>query len=421
MSRPEVQGRVRRATLPNGLTVLGEFDGHAETVALGYFVRSGARDELPQELGASHFIEHLLFKGSDRTSGRDLNLRLDALGASVNAFTSEETTVYHAACLPEAWAELLFLLTELMRPAFRDEDVEVERGVILEEIAMYADDPSSRTFDELHARAWGAHPLGHLVLGTPQTVANLTPERLRANFEARYAAGSVSLVASGLFDWDALLREADALTRGWPGGAFQRALSPHAFPRGVHVLPGPDLARANVALLAPGLRADHPHREAAVVLADILGGDNGRLYWSLVDSGLADSVDLSHVEFEEVGAFEGAWSCDPERAAPTLEIARAEFARVQEGSVTDAEVARARKKLAVSVALRAETPYARLFTLGMDHLYLGRTPSVTESVAAFERVSRRDVEALLAARPFDALTVVAHGPLAADLRATLKP
>ncbi|AFZ68452.1 M16 family metallopeptidase [Deinococcus peraridilitoris] len=409
--------QVLQIVLPNGLTVLGESDEHAETVALGYFVRTGARDETLQDLGASHFIEHLLFKGSERVSGRELNVRLDALGANVNAFTSEETTVYHAACLPETWPELLSLLTELMQPAFRPADVEIERGVILEEIAMYADDPSSRTFDELRAQAWGTHPLGHLVLGTPQTVAGLTLERLQDNFRSRYGTGSVTLVACGRFDWNALVTAALALTSAWPQGNFTRALSPHSFSAGLQIVEDTDMNRANIAFLAPGLQASHPLREAAVVLAEILGGDNGRLYWALVDGGLADSVDLSHVEFEETGAFEGAWSCDPTRAGQTLEVVRGELQRVQLESVTEAELARARKKLAVSVALRAETPYARLFTLGMDHTYLGRTPSVAESVAAFERVSRTEVEEVLALRPFDALNIVVLGPPAGQFPA----
>jgi predicted Zn-dependent peptidase len=132
---PETQLHV----LPSGLTLLLEPDPAAQTVAAGYFVNTGARDETPAEMGASHFIEHLMFKGSEALSAAQLNERLDDLGGNANAFTSEEATVYHAAALPEYTPALLDTLTHLMRPALRQSDLESERGVILEEIAMYAD------------------------------------------------------------------------------------------------------------------------------------------------------------------------------------------------------------------------------------------------------------------------------------------
>ncbi|WP_229756009.1 M16 family metallopeptidase, partial [Deinococcus soli (ex Cha et al. 2016)] len=180
-------------TLPNGLTLLLEPDPDAQTIAAGYFVNTGSREETPQDMGASHFIEHLLFKGSDEVGARELNERLDDLGGHANAFTSEEATVYHAATLPEHTPELLHTLTELMRPALRDTDIHTERGVILEEIAMYADQPSVRVTDQLRADYWGDHPLGQPILGTTDTVTTLSPDTLRAHHQARYGAQRVTL------------------------------------------------------------------------------------------------------------------------------------------------------------------------------------------------------------------------------------
>ncbi len=393
------------------MRLVGERDPDAETVALGYFVMTGARDEAAGEMGASHLIEHLLFKGSERVSGRELNTRLDDLGASVNAYTGEETTVYHAACLPPDAGALLGLLSELLRPAFREEDVRLEREVVLEEIAMYADDPISRAFDELRRRAWNGHPLGHLVLGTPQTVAGLTAQRLKGDFAARYGARNIVLAACGNFDWDELTSLAGRLTKGWSQATFSRTLSPHTFTPALHLLPERDLARVQFALLAPGFSATHPLRHAAAVLAEALGGDNGRLYWSLVDPGLADGFDLSHAEFEDTGTFEAGWSCDPARAQETLSIVRGELGHVQLEGLTPAELTRARNKLAAGTALSAETPYARLFALGEETLYLGRPRSLGESVAAFGRVTLEDVGAVLEGRPFDKAHILALGPL----------
>ena len=400
--------------MASGVRVVGERDARAETVALGFFVMTGARDEAPASAGASHLIEHLLFKGSAAMPGGELNARLDDLGASVNAYTGEETTVYHAACLPPDWPALLKLLGELLRPAFRPRDVQTEREVVLEEIAMYADDPGSRAFDELRRRAWNGHPLGHLVLGTPETLANLTPEVLRHDFAARYGAQSVVLAACGDFDWGALLAAAEDLTAGWPAGTFGRALSAPTFAPALHLAPQADLARVQFALLAPGLAATDPLREAAAVLAELLGGDNGRLHWSLVDAGLADGFDLSHAEFQELGAFEAGWSCDPSRAGETLDIVRGELQALQREGPTPAELARARNKLATQAALGAETPYARLFALGEETLYLGHPRTLEESVAAFERVTLNGVRTVLEGRPFDKAQILALGPLNSD-------
>ncbi|BDP42685.1 zinc protease [Deinococcus aetherius] len=399
-------------TLENGLTLLLEPDEGAQTVAAGYFVATGARDERPEELGASHFLEHLMFKGSERVGAAELNERLDDLGGNANAFTSEEATVYHAATLPEHAPELLDTLTELMRPALRPEDIEPERGVILEEIAMYAEQPGVRAVDELHADYWGDHPLGHLVLGTTETVGAMTREALARNHRERYGAERVALTVVGAFD--------PARVQGWAQGALgswragtRPAPAPLPLPRHpgtVRTVLDPSLARVQVALALPGLSAAHPLREAAVVLAELVGGENGLLHWALLDTGLADGADLAHLEYRDAGTFEGGFSCDPDRAQTVLGRYRAVLAEAGQ-AVTDAAVRRAARKLAVGTLLRAETPQGRLFSLGMEHLALGRPVGTDELVDRFARVTPADVRAVLELCPLSGPTVVALGPL----------
>ncbi|MEW6422995.1 MAG: pitrilysin family protein, partial [Deinococcota bacterium] len=294
-----------RCTLPNGLTLLLEPDAEAQTVAAGYFVATGARDERPEELGASHFLEHLMFKGSQRLDAATLNARLDELGGNANAFTSEEATVYHAATLPEQTPELLETLTELLRPALRPVDIEPERGVILEEIAMYAEQPAIRVMDELRATYWGEHPLGHAVLGTPKTVGALTREALVRNWRERYGADRVTLAVVGAFDPDRVLAWAQEELKSWPAGIPQVATAsfPPPAPGTVRTLRDDRLTRVQVALALPGLPTNHPLREAAVVLAELIGGENGLLYWALLDTGLADSADLAHLDYRDAGTF----------------------------------------------------------------------------------------------------------------------
>jgi len=412
VSLPEVV-RPTLHTLPSGLKVLLAPDPLAQTVAMGYFVQTGARDEESSEMGASHFLEHLMFKGNDRVSGAELNARLDALGGHANAFTSDEATVYHAASLPERAPELLDALSVLLEPALRPEDVEVERGVILEEIAMYQDQPEARVFDALRAAYWGEHHLGHQVLGTVQTVSALTPERLRHNFLTRYGSPSVVLVATGQLDPQAVLAQAAEISADWPQTVHERQTSPRHPVSALHLLPDDTLGRLHVAVCTPGLAASHPLREAAAVLSEIIGGENGRLYWALLDTGLADSADLAHAEYQETGVFEGGFSCDPGRAAQVLAIFRGVLQDVQTAGVSDAEVRRAARKLAVSTLLRSETPQGQLFGLGMEYLALGRVMTVEEAVERVAGVTPADVRALLDLRPFDVQVTVALGQSAA--------
>lgn len=405
-----------RCTLPNGLTLLLEPDAEAQTVAAGYFVATGSRDERPEELGASHFLEHLMFKGSERLDAATLNARLDELGGNANAFTSEEATVYHAATLPEQAPELLETLTELLRPALRPADIEPERGVILEEIAMYAEQPAVRVVDELRATYWGEHPLGHTVLGTPQTVGSLSREALARNHRERYGADRVTLAVVGAFDADQVLTWAQEELKSWPAGTPQAAsISPRPpAPGTVRTLHDDRLMRVQVALALPGLPITHPLREAAVVLAELLGGENGLLYWALLDTGLADSADLAHLDYRDAGTFEGGFSCDPERAQTVLDTYRAVLQRAPD-TLTEAAVRRAARKLAVSSLLRAETPQGRLFALGMEYVALGQALSTAELAERFVRVTPGDVRAVLELCPPTAPTVVALGPIN-DLR-----
>lgn len=399
-------------TLPNGLTLLLEPDPDAQTIAAGYFVNTGSREETPQDMGASHFIEHLLFKGSDEVGARELNERLDDLGGHANAFTSEEATVYHAATLPEHTPELLHTLTELMRPALRDDDIHTERGVILEEIAMYADQPSVRVTDQLRADYWGDHALGQPILGTTHTVTTLSPDTLRAHHHARYGARRVTLAVTGQFNPHQLTTWAQQHLKDWPAGTPTPSPDPRppAWPDQTRTLTDPDLTRVHLAATSPGLGAHHPLREAAHVLADLIGGENGALYWTLIDTGTCDSADLAHLEYHACGTFEGGFTSDPDRAPQALATYRQVLADAHT-LITPQSVRRAARKLAVSTLLRAETPQGRLFTLGMEYLATGRTLSTDDLVKRYETVTVEQVQEVLRLCPMDRLTVVALGPI----------
>ncbi len=407
--------RFDRAVLGNGLTVIGEFNRYAVSVAGGYFVRTGARDEADAVAGVSHFLEHMMFKGTDRRTAADINRSFDELGAQYNAFTSEERTVYYGAVLPERLPALLDLLSDMMRPALRQEDFDVEKNVILEEIAMYEDRPNFRVFELAGRGFWNGHPLGNSVLGGADSIRALKREQMLAYFERRYAPSNLTLAVAGNYDWDEVVATAEGLTSGWQAFDVERELPRPQPSQGQAATQDDALKRVHVAAYAPGLAAADERRYPAAILANVLGDDSGsRLFWALVDRGLADSAGLGHEASDGTGAFVGYLSCAPERAPEVLEVYRRVLVEAQDAPPDAQEWERAQRKLATALTLRAETPLGRLVSLGASYQTLGRYQSVQDVVFAVMGSTVADGHALLAERPFDRLYLHTLGPGAAS-------
>lgn len=399
--------------LDNGLTLLLEANPQAQTVAAGYFIGTGARDESSHEMGASHFLEHLMFKGSERVDARILNQRLDDLGGYSNAFTTHESTVYHAATLAGKAPELLDVLTELMRPALRLEDIEPERKVILEEMAMYAEQPSSRLDDLLRKRYWKEHPLAHHILGTPQTVNAMNREMLHRHFTERYGAERVTLVVVGAFDELQVLEWADQELTGWMKSSplqCNKSAVISSTPQTTYLEHDAHLNRVHVALSLPGLSVTHPLREAAVLLANLIGEENSALYWALVDSGLTDSADFYHASYRDVGVFEGGFICNPERMQQVL----ATFCGVLNKAsslINETVVRRAGRKAAVSILEDGETTNGRMFLLGMKYVATGQVKTTEELAQLYTQITPEQLHEVLRLRPLQPSVVVGLGPI----------
>src|SRR3977135_3352720 len=187
--------------LPNGLTVVGESSPSARSVAVGFFVRTGARDESADLSGVSHFLEHMVFKGTPRRSSLDVNRDFDRIGAFSNAYTSEENTVFYAAILPEYLPQAVDILADIMRPSLRGEDFEMEKKVIIEEIGMYEDQPMWCAYDHAKKAYFDGHPLGNSVLGSVQSVQGLKRDQMHAYYDRRYVAPNITVAIAGSFDW----------------------------------------------------------------------------------------------------------------------------------------------------------------------------------------------------------------------------
>ncbi len=213
----------QQTTLPNGLEIVAECDENAYSTAVGFFVKTGARDETDQISGVSHFLEHMVFKGTPHRSADDVNREFDEMGADYNAFTSEENTVYHAAVLPEYQNRAVELLADIMRPSLRDEDFNTEKQVIIEEIRMYDDQPPFGVDDKCRAAFFGDHPLGRSVLGTVDTVGGLSVDAMRSYFGERYAPHNIALVGTGRIDFSALIDTADKACGNWASSKTRRS------------------------------------------------------------------------------------------------------------------------------------------------------------------------------------------------------
>ena len=396
------------AQLANGLTLIAEHWPDAHSVALGAFIKSGARDE--RSSGSAHFLEHLCFKGRAGQSARQVGAGFDAIGARVDAFTTQELTAYHAATLPQFQKPLLSSLIGLLRPALRPADVNVERLVILEELAMYRDDPSSVLFDAAQASFYQSHPLGRSVLGTAQSLQTIDSSVLSEFVQSWYAPNRLTIVACGHVDWEALVAQVSELTSSWQPSSVQREYPPLTSATGgqrLHI----SAARAQAALLMPGFAATDPRCVTASLLAQIIGDANSRLYWGLVDDGLCDEASLEHTGEDGSGAFYGSLSTDPEDLPEALERYRAVLCDVQDHGVTQAELTRTKKKLEVSLALRFETPASRLLTLAEDYLALGEYRSVADLLAEVRGVTLEDMNTLLETRPFESPCITTLEPL----------
>lgn len=403
--------KFQETTLDNGLKIIGEHNPQAQSAAAGYFVNTGARDETSDVAGVSHFLEHMMFKGTARRTPEDINREFDELGANYNAYTSEERTVYYGAVLPERGEKLLDLLTDMMRPSLRQSDFDIEKNVILEEIAMYEDKPNFRVFEIGNERFYNGHPLGNSILGSTDSIKTLEREQMQAYFEKRYAPNNMLLTLAGNYDWDVVLNQVTGLTQDWQPSETTRTYPDLKSQDGVQSLNDKTLARVHTALFAPGVSAQDDLRYAAAILASCIGDSSGsRLYWSLIDKGLADSASLSHDSADGVGSFVGYVSSAPENFEKVLAIYKEVLLEVEENGLDSEEWARAQRKLATSLTLRGETPFGRLMSLGASYLYNKDYQSVQDVISAVFNTSLDEATKVLANKPFSKLYTLSMRP-----------
>lgn len=401
--------------LPNGLTIIAECDPTSHSAAIGYFVKTGARDEDARVMGVSHFLEHMMFKGTPKRSAEQINRDFDSIGAKNNAYTSGEMTCFHATVLADYGfgpGSANEILADMLRPALRTEDFDTEKNVILEEIAMYEDNPFwvlyERVVEEHFAGSNPAappHPLSHRVLGTKQSITDLSIEQMRDYFSRRYSADNTVVAMAGRIDFDQAVNEIGALCGSWQRtGATRTPGGPPLQDRSLE-LRDEKVNRAYLITLSPAPAFNDERRYAASLAAQVLGGpDNSRLHWALIETGLAEQAEVGYEPKDGCGDMLVFCACDPERRDDIWEILEKQI-RDLASTLTDDDLEKIRCKAATGVTLAGERPGGRMQRLGRQWTYLGTYTTLEEELKAINAVTVDDVREVIRAFPFRPRTV----------------
>jgi predicted Zn-dependent peptidase len=412
LARCAITMQFHHARLDNGLEVIAELNDRAHSVAAGFFVKTGSRDESSDLAGVSHFLEHMTFKGTKRRDSVAVNRDFDRVGAKHNAQTSEEDTFYHVTCLPEYLPQSFDVLSDILRPVLRDDDFETEKLVIIEEIRMYLDNPMSVAYEAAKTAHYGAHPLGNSILGSVESITALSAEKMRAYFERRYSPANIILALAGNAEWGQLLDLANLRCGDWRGGVATRQAVPVRGSGVFRSIPREEDQQETMVGVCDGPPVESEDRYAAYMLATILGDHTGsRLYWKLIDPGFADGAELSYQDYNQAGAFFTFLSCEPESAQTNLARVAEVYKTAMSASLTDEELTQARNKVLARTVIRSERPMGRLASLGFHWMYHRAYMPVERELEAFSAVTCAELRRLLSEWPLWPMTLVAVGPV----------
>jgi predicted Zn-dependent peptidase len=395
MSETTTNGTVFHThTLSNGLQIVAQPMTDFESVAVSYYVRTGSRDEYdPSIAGVSHFLEHMVFKGTRTLNWQEITLEFNKIGAELNAFTSHESTLFYARVLGEYLDRAVELLSDMMYPRLDEEDFATEKEVIVNEIARSEDQPYNITFRRLMQSYFGEHPLGHDVLGSRESIRGMRIEQMRDYWQRRYAANNLVLSIAGNFDWDHVLSLADRHCSGWRIGDTGRDAS-HYEPVGPlnKIMVDKNLKQQIMIIAMPAVDVKDPDYYAAVLGGSILGDNDGsRLYWNLFQRGLAESASAGIWAMDGTGVLLLEANSTPDEAPRVLKLLRAELENLLDQGVYEDELRRAKDKWISSIVLSSESTFSRMRSLAGDWVTEGRLVSVQEEIERIEKVSVDDV------------------------------
>ncbi len=409
---PNAQNATKH-TLPNGVRVVLEPIPTVRSAAVGLWCRTGSVDETENEAGITHLIEHMLFKGTERRTAKEIAETIEGRGGSLNAFTDKENTCYYCRVLAEEVPTAIDVLADMVRHSRLDRDeLKREEGVVLEEIKRSHDEPGDHVHD-LHLEArWKGHKLGLPVIGTSESVAAFEPDHLRAYLDRRYRGDNLVLAIAGSFDEAVVLELATMLLGDLPsGGARDAEPRPVGAPGRLEV--SQDVEQVHFVIGADSPSAFDEDREAMVLLDTALGGSmSSRIFQEIREKrGLAYSVGSYHQTYSTGGAF-GVYGGTGEETWREVEtLAREEIAKVRADGLTEGEIERTKLMIRGSLLMSLESTSSRMMRLGRQELMYERAIPVEELLARYDAVTSDEItEAARAHLRDETLNVTAIGP-----------
>ncbi|WP_232463352.1 M16 family metallopeptidase [Tumebacillus avium] len=408
---------IYREVLQNGIRVVIEEIPSVRSVSLGIWVGAGSRDESPQNNGVTHFIEHMMFKGTDKLNARQIAELFDGIGGQVNAFTSKEYTCYYAKVLDEHFGLALETLGDMvLNSKFAEEELAKERRVVVEEIKMYEDAPDDLVHDMIAEVVFQKHPLGYNILGTEANLNAFTPNDLFSYMEEKYTTDNVVIAIAGNVKRDHAVALASQLFGHLQPSRISRQDERAAFHAG-KAIRTKQTEQAHIVLAAPGIAYDDPMIYPVILFNNVLGGSSSsRLFQEIREErGLAYSIYSYHTAYKDIGMFGLYVGTAPERAQHVLDLCEEVLGGIAQKGITESELNKAKEQVKGSLMLSLESTSSRMSRLGKNEL-LGRHISLDEMVDKVKNVSLEDVKTAAGAILGGKFAMSAVGPLD-DLRA----
>ncbi|MBX5436644.1 MAG: insulinase family protein [Alicyclobacillaceae bacterium] len=404
-----------RRRLSNGVRVVGEEIPTMRSVSIGIWIGTGSRHETASNNGISHFLEHMLFKGTARYSARDLARLFDGIGGQVNAFTSKEYTCYYAKVLDEHFATALDTLADMLfHSQFAPEEIEKEKKVVIEEIHMYEDEPDELVMDVMAESVYPGHPLGYTILGMEDNLKAFTQDDIFAYVRSHYVPENIVVsIAGNVLEEVAVAAVEQLFERPFGDKSPLPALHPPSFTRSVRVR-AKDIEQVHVCLASPGVPAGDDRLYALILLNNALGNTpSSRLFQEIrEDRGWAYSVFSFHSAYQDCGLFGIYVATSPDQTRQVLDLVQEICSQVAEHGLTADELAKAKEQVKGSMMLSLESTSSRMSRLGKNELLLGREVTLDETLSCINRVTSSDIQAVaqqVLGQPF---AVAAVGPVA---------
>jgi predicted Zn-dependent peptidase len=388
---------IRKHVLPNGLVVITETMTHVRSVSVGVWVRNGSRREVQEENGLAHFMEHMVFKGTERRSAEAIAREMDSIGGMLDAFTSKEQICFNAKVLDEHLPIAFDIIADLvLRPKFDSEDVKKERQVVLEEIKMDLDNPEYLLHEIFTRGFWPRHALGRPILGTPDTVRKFNKDSLRKRFGSWFAPDRIVLTAAGNVPHEQVLElvEREFGTLKAAGKCEGHAAPSTEAP--IHLETKRDLEQVHVCMGVPSYPLAHEGRFAVAVMNNLLGGGmSSRLFQNIREKlGLAYAVFSELTPYSDAGMLTVYAGTARETVGQVIDLIVKEFRDLKESPVSEEELLRAKNHLKGSLMLSLESTSARMSNLARQELYFGRFYSLDEILQSIGAVTHDDVQSL---------------------------